>query len=40
MHMKNVHIRGSMHHVCKFEGKVVLDSELKRNMEIGNKHKK
>jgi hypothetical protein len=40
MHMKNVQIKCGMRLVHQFEGKVTLDFELKRNMEIGQKYEK
>jgi hypothetical protein len=40
MHMKNVQIKSRMCHMRQFVGKVVLDSELETNLEIGQKHEK
>jgi hypothetical protein len=40
MHVKNIQIGGCTRLVHQFEGKVLLDSELERNMDIGHKHAK
>jgi hypothetical protein len=40
IHMNNVQIGGHVRLVSQFEYKVVLNSELKRNMNIGHKNGK